>query len=192
MKFKELIDELEEVVEDAGKIPLSGGKCLINKEELFGIIEQIRLTYPEDLKQAEYVKKERGRILQDAEKEAKMLTDEAKNKVAKMVDESEIVRLAKQKASEIINDAQDKANQIFLQANEQATNVKEEKKKEINDYQDEVLTYIVSMLQKTETASEHAVSSIAKAIDELNKQYDSVRNIYEKVAQSRMNMLNQN
>ena len=70
MKFKELIDELEEFVEDAGKIPLSGGKCLINKEELFGIIEQIRLTYPEDIKQAEYVKKERDRILQDAEKEA--------------------------------------------------------------------------------------------------------------------------
>ena len=191
LKFKELIDELEEIIEDAGKIPLSGGKCLINKEELFGVIEQIRLTYPEDLKQAEYVKKERGRILQDAEKEAKILTDEAKNKVAKMVDDSEIVRLAKEKAAEIIKEAQDNANQIFNQANEQATAVKAEKKKEIDEYQDEVLSYIVSMLQKTESSSEHAVTTIAKAIDDLNKQYDAIRNIYEKVAQSRMNMLNQ-
>lgn len=191
LKFKELIDELEEVVEDAGKIPLSGGKCLINKEELFGIIEQIRLTYPEDIKQAEYVKKERDRILQDAEKEAKILTDEAKNKVAKMVDDSEIVRLAKQKAAEVLKEAQDSANEIVTKATEQANQVKEEKKKEINEYQDEVVSYIISMLQKTESSSEMVVTSIAKAIDDLNKQYDTIRNVYEKVAQSRMNMLNQ-
>ena len=191
MKFKELIDELEEFVEDAGKIPLTGGKCLVNKEELFGIIEQIRLTYPEDIKQAEYVKKERDRILQDAEKEAKILTDEAKNKVAKMVDDSEIVRLAKQKADEMLKEAQAQAAQIVTSATDQANQVKEEKRKEINDYQDDVVAYIVSMLQKTESSSEQVVSSIAKAIDELNRQYDTIRIVYEKVAQSRINMLNQ-
>ena len=191
MKFKELIDELEEFVEDAGKIPLSGGKCLINKEELFGIIEQIRLAYPEDIKQAEYVKKERDRILSDAEKEAKMLTDEAKNKVAKMVDDSEIVRLAKQKSEEIIKEAQNTAHGIVTTATDQANQVKDEKKKEINTYQDNVVDYIISMLQKTESSSEQAVASVAKALDDLNKQYDTLRGIYESVAQSRINMINQ-
>ena len=189
VNFKELIDELEEIIEDAGSIPLSGGKAIINKEEIFGIIEQVRLTYPEDLKQAEYVRKERDRILADAEKEAQYLTDEAKNKVAKMVDDSEIVRLAKQKAAEIIKEAQDMGNDLYNRAVEQANAAKEEKKMEIDKYQDEVLSYVVSMLQKAETNTEVGVATISKAIDDLNRQYDALRNIYEKVAQSRMNML---
>jgi len=189
LSFKELIDELEEIIEDAGSIPLSGGKAIINKEEIFGIIEQVRLTYPEDLKQAEYVRKERDRILADAEKEARMLTDEAKNKVAKMVDDSEIVRLAKQKASEIIEEAQNMGNDIYNRAVEQANLAKEERKADIDRYQDEVLSYVVSMLQKAETSTEQSVATVSKAIDDLNKQYDLVRNIYEKIAQSRMNML---
>ena len=86
MKFKELIDNLEELVEDASKLPLSN-KCMIDKEELFEVIKQIRLAYPEDLKQAEYVKKERDRILQDAEKEAEIIKEVAKNQVAKLVNE---------------------------------------------------------------------------------------------------------
>ena len=189
MKFKELIDELEEIIEDAGNIPLSGGKAIVNKEEIFGIIQQIRLSYPEDLKQAEYVRKERDRILADAEKEAMMLTDEAKSKVARMVDDSEIVRLAKQKASEILKEAQDMGNEQYNRALEQATAVKEEKKAEIDKYQDEVLSYVVSMLQKAESTTELSVSTVSKAIDDLNKQYDAIRSVYEKVAQSRMNML---
>lgn len=187
--FKDLIDELEEIIEDAGSIPLSGGKAIINKEEIFSLISQIRLNYPEDLKQAEYVRKERDRILADAEKEARILTDEAKNKVAKMVDDSEIVRLAKQKAAEIIKEAQDMGNDHFNRAVEQANAAKDEKKMEIDKYQDEVLSYVVSMLQKAESTTELSVSTVSKAIDELNKQYDAIRNIYEKVSQSRMNML---
>ena len=189
MNFKELIDELEEIIEDAGSIPLSGGKAIINKEEIFGIIEQIRLTYPEDLKQAEYVRKERDRILADAEKEAHMMTDEAKTKVAKMVDDSEIVRLAKQKASEILEEAQKMGNEAYNRAVEQAEAAKEERRADIDKYQDEVLSYVVSMLQKAESTTELSVSTISRTIDDLNRQYDLLRNIYEKVSQSRSNML---
>lgn len=189
LKFKELIDELEEIIEDAGNIPLSGGKAIINKEDIFGIIQQIRLSYPEDLKQAEYVRKERDRILADAEKEALMLTDEAKSKVSKMVDDSEIVRLAREKASEIVREAETMGNEHYNRVVEQANAVKDEKKAEIDKYQDEVLSYVVSMLQKAESTTEAGVATVSKAIDELNRQYDAIRSIYEKVAQSRMNML---
>lgn len=190
MKFKELIDELEEIIEDASKIPLSG-KCMVDKEEIFTIIEQIRLTYPEDIKQAEYVKKERDRILQDAQKEAQIITEEAKNKAAKMVDDSEIVNTAKQRANEIINDAQNTGNDIVNKATTQANEINQQKRKEINDYQDEVINYIVSMLQKSESATESTCATVSKTIDELNKQYELLRSVYDKVSQSRMNMQSQ-
>ena len=60
---------------------------------------------------------------------------------------------------------------------------------QIDKYQDEVLSYVVSMLQKAESTTELSVSTISRTIDDLNRQYDLLRNIYEKVSQSRSNML---
>lgn len=185
MKFKELIDNLEELVEDASKLPLSN-KCMIDKEELFEVIKQIRLAYPEDLKQAEYVKKERDRILQDAEKEAEIIKEEAKNKVAKMVNESEIVRGAREKATEILNEAQANASAIIAQGQETAKANAEESQRELAAYQEEVMTYIANVLHRAETASENAVSTVAKAINDMNGQYDALRAVYEALSKNRM------
>ena len=183
MKFKELIDELEEFVEDAQKVPLSN-KCVLDKEEIFNIVQQIRLSYPEDIKQAEYVKKERDRILADAEKEAQMIIEETKTKVAKMVDENEITRLAKQKAAEILGEAQKDADDIVVQAKEHANEIGEAKIAEINTYQDNAVDYVSQMLQRAESSTENSISTIAKSIEELNKKYDELRMIYDSVSQN--------
>lgn len=185
MKFKALIDELEEIIEDSSKLPFSS-KCAIDKEDIFGVIEQIRLAYPEDLKQAEYVKKERDRILQDAEKEAEIIKEEAKNKVAKLVNESEIVRLAKQKASEVLSEAQNNAAEIIAKAQEQAEAKAEEREKELEAYQEEVINYIANILHRAETTSESAVTAVVKAINDLNGQYDALRGIYDSLSKNRM------
>lgn len=188
MKFKELIDELEEIIEEAGKLPLSS-KCVIDKEDIFGVIEQIRLAYPEDMKQAEYVKKERDRILQDAEKEAQIIKEEAKTKMAKMVTDSEIVRLAKEKAAEILNEAKKEAGEIVAEGEQKAIAVAEDKEKELNAYKDEVMNYIGNILQRAENVSEAAVSTCAKAINDMNSQYDGLRAIYDSLAKNRMAIL---
>ena len=188
MKFKELIDELEEIIEEAGKLPISN-KCVIDKEDVFGVVQQIRLAYPEDLKQAEYVKKERDRILQDAEKEAQIIKEEAKTKMAKMVTDSEIVRLAKDKAAEILNDAKKEANAIVAEGEQKSAAIAEEKEKELNAYQDEVINYIANILQRAENSTEASVSNVAKAINDLNAQYDALRAIYDSLAKNRMAIL---
>ncbi len=184
MKFKELIDELEEVIEEASKIPLSN-KCMIDKEEIFNIIQQIRLTYPEDIKQAEYVRKERDRILQDAEKEANIITENTKAKVAKLVNDSEIVKLAKEKATEILQDATKNAQQILNEAEEQVRKIQEQKSQELQQEQETALAYIDGMLSQAETTAEYSVTSLVKLIDELNHHYDQLRSVYEKISGNR-------
>ncbi|MBE7020800.1 MAG: hypothetical protein E7411_05155 [Ruminococcaceae bacterium] len=181
MSFKELIDELEEIIEDANAIPLSGGKAIISKDEIFGIIEQIRLAYPNDIKEAEYVRKERDRILADAEKEAKILTDEAKNKVARMVDDSEIVRLAKQKASEIIEETQAKAREMHNDAVARTNAYEDQRKADLQRYQDSVIKYSLSSLQKAESTTEAGLATVKKAMDELTRQYESMSKLYETI-----------
>ena len=45
MDLQALIDELEEIVESASKVPFAN-KCMIDREEVWSVIEQIRLHYP--------------------------------------------------------------------------------------------------------------------------------------------------
>ena len=184
MKFKELIDELEEVIEDASKIPLSN-KCMIDKEEVFNIIQQIRLTYPEDIKQAEYVRKERDRILQDAEKESNIITENAKAKVAKLVNDSEIIKIAKEKATEILQDATKNAQQILNDSEEQVRKIQEQKSQELMQEQESALGYIDGMLGQAESTAESSVTAMVKLIDEMNQHYDQLRSVYEKISKNR-------
>ncbi len=184
MKFKELIDELEEVIEEASKIPLSN-KCMIDKEEIFNIIQQIRLTYPEDIKQAEYVRKERDRILQDAEKESNIIIENAKAKVAKLVNDSEIIKIAKEKATEILQDATKNAQQVLNDAEEQVRKIQEQKSQELMEEQEVAFNYIDGMLNQAETTAEYSVTSLVKLIDEMNHHYDQLRSVYEKISKNR-------
>ena len=188
MKFKELIDELEEIIEDSSKIPFSN-KCMIDKEEVFNVIQQVRLAYPEDIKQAEFVNKERERLIQEAEEEARIIKEEAKNKVAKLVNDSEIVRLAKEKAAEILNDAKNQAKGIVADGEAECAAMAEEREKQLRAYEDEVRGYIANVLQRAESASENAVSTISKTMAELNSQYDALRNVSESLSKNRVAIL---
>ena len=52
MKLETLIDELQTIVDEAFKLPLSGGKTVVNAEHLREIIEEMRVNLPVELKQA--------------------------------------------------------------------------------------------------------------------------------------------
>lgn len=64
MEIYTLLEELENIFENARNIPFTNCICL-NREEILQIIEDIRLNLPDDLKQARWVKEERQKILAD-------------------------------------------------------------------------------------------------------------------------------
>ena len=61
MEIFTLLETLEEMLENSKSIPFSD-KGIIDKEEMLEIIKEIRLKLPDELKQAKWVKEERGRI----------------------------------------------------------------------------------------------------------------------------------
>ena len=113
MEIFELFDNLEELIAEAGRIPLTG-KVVVNEDELIEVIEQIRNSLPDELRQARWVLKERKRIIADAENEAREIVQQAKDYTAKLDDENEITKLARQQAEEILLKAQEEAREIRL------------------------------------------------------------------------------
>lgn len=100
----ELINELEDIIDKGVAVPFTG-RCLLDKEELLELIQEIKLKLPTDLEQAKWIKNERQNIINDANKEAEEIIKTANDKLIAMVDENEITKKATQKASEIMDRA---------------------------------------------------------------------------------------
>ena len=106
---------MEDIIDEASKFPLSN-KIIIEKEELLDIINDIRLKLPEEINRANWVAKERQRILTEAQTEADSMLEKAKKIQDGLLNDTEIVKMAKEKASEILNTAENKAYELKVNA----------------------------------------------------------------------------
>ncbi len=122
MEILSIIETLEDLIEKSITIPLTG-RCLVDKEEVLEIIKEIRLKLPDDIKQAQWLKEERQKILLEAQKEANSIIQDAENKIAALVDEHEITQKAYEQADEIISNAQKTAREIRLGTKEYADSI---------------------------------------------------------------------
>lgn len=122
MDVLKLIDEIEDILENASSLPFSS-KVMVDADELYEIIREIRIKLPDEIKQASWIKEERQRILAEAQKDADTLLNEAESKLEELVEEDEITKKAKERAEEIISKAQNNAKSIRLGALEYADNI---------------------------------------------------------------------
>jgi len=117
-----LLDRLDQLIDSAPEIPLTG-KSLINAEEALDLIDKIRNTLPEEVKRAEWLTSEKDRMLKESQAEAERIVVQAEEYAAKMVSESEIVRRAHDEAKRIIENARREAREMEKGASEYAEGV---------------------------------------------------------------------
>lgn len=127
-----LIEKLDDVIHDARGVPLSGD-VRVNKEEMYDLLDQMRATIPEEIKQARWIVKERQEMLAEAKREAERIVTEAKDKQAQLVSQEEVVRQAERLAEDIVEEARAREREIRLGA---------------EDYADEILSTLEVNLQK--------------------------------------------
>lgn len=105
MKVLELLEELEDIVDAATKVPMMS-KVMVEAEDIFSIIREVRLALPDDVQQAKWIRDERDRILADAKTEYEKIIREAKKQADYLVESNEITVRATKLAQEIRQDAE--------------------------------------------------------------------------------------
>ena len=106
MKVLELLDELDEIIEVASSVPVVR-KVMVDPNEITEIVKEIRLELPDEIQQAQWIKNERARILDEAKAEYESILEEARTKAEQMVEQDEITIKAKQRADEIVRVARE-------------------------------------------------------------------------------------
>ena len=136
MDVMALIDRIEEALDTGRSVPLMCGR-LVDIEKVYEIIDEIRGNFPDELKQARWIVKERQEMLEEAEKEANRILEEARDRAESMASEQEVVRRASEQAASILDEARQQEREIRLGA---------------EDYADEMLANLEVNLGKLLTA----------------------------------------
>ncbi len=115
MDIQHLVDRLEDLVDEGRHIPFSKF-TVIDEERTLEIIDQMRISIPEEIEKAARVLAQRDRILAQANEEAGRLVQLARERGDQMIDKEALVSLAKSKADKMIEAANDEADNITSDA----------------------------------------------------------------------------
>jgi DNA anti-recombination protein RmuC len=113
MKVLDLLEEIEEICDTAPGVPLTN-KIMVDKAELLEIVDDIRNALPDEIRQAQFIKDERERILNEAKDEYETIIRDAEQRSDILVDQNEITTRAKQHANELEESAASNAKQLKM------------------------------------------------------------------------------
>jgi cell division septum initiation protein DivIVA len=99
-----LIDKIDDLVHNAKAVPLTD-QVRVDREEVYDILDQMRATIPEEIKQARWIVKERQEMLAESKREADRLLAEAHEQAMREASQPEIVKSAEHQAQDILDDA---------------------------------------------------------------------------------------
>ena len=125
MSIYNLLDQLESTIEGSKRAFMQNDKIIISPDELYQLIDQIRSTVPDDIKDAQWVKKEEEQIKKKAQEDYERIIEEAHLRAQDLVCETEIYRLAEIRVKEMLDEANQAAHDITLGAFNYANDIME-------------------------------------------------------------------
>lgn len=111
MNIDDLLDMMDETIEEAFTVPLTG-KRMVDADKLRDIIDDVRLNMPTEIRQAKAIVKDRTDIVEDARREADSIVKKAEERARVIVSEQEIVKQSQARAAEIVQNAQQHAKEM--------------------------------------------------------------------------------
>lgn len=112
MKIDELLDQMDELLDEAFSVPFSGGKRVVDVDRVREIIDDIRLNMPTEIRQAKDIVADRMEIIKNAKREAEDTVKRAEERARALVAQEAVVRAAQQRANEINTAAQTHSREL--------------------------------------------------------------------------------
>jgi bifunctional DNA-binding transcriptional regulator/antitoxin component of YhaV-PrlF toxin-antitoxin module len=116
------VERLESLVASGKKLPLTNN-VVVDQAAVLELIDQLRTSVPDEVRQARRITEEAGRITDRAHEEGEAIIARAQEQAAMMIEERELVKLAQQRAGEILVSANRAAAEVRRGADEYAAGV---------------------------------------------------------------------
>ena len=122
--MENIISELYDMVQDARAVPLAADKCIVERDKVLDMLDEIIAQMPVELKQARTIVESRNELITQARREAELLVRQASEKAEKMITEDSVYQQTKNRCQEMVDQTQARMAQL---------------RKVSNDYMDDAL-----------------------------------------------------
>lgn len=138
-RIEQLIEDIYEFVESCRMQPLSSTKVIVPKDELYDLLDELRLRTPDEIKRYQKIIANRDAIIADAEEKANGIMSQAQEHVKNLINEHEIMQQAYYQANEMI-----------MQASMEAEKIRKEAQQEVDQIRGGALAYSHDVLTEVE------------------------------------------
>ena len=135
---EDIIGALYDMVQDARSMPLAADKCILERDRVLDMLDEIIAQLPGELKQSRTIVESRNELISQARREAEMIMRQAQEEARQLVLKEAIYVEAKRRAEELVVQTQERIAAL---------------KKAGNEYMDEAL-------RKTEEVIAEALSDV--------------------------------
>ena len=115
MDILQLIDRLEELFNDAKAVPFTHN-VIVDEDRMLELIDQMRISIPEEVKKAQQVVAQRDRVMAQAQEEANRTLDIARQKADQFIQKDTITQEAQRRAEQILAQARADAEATRIDA----------------------------------------------------------------------------
>jgi hypothetical protein len=106
-----LVDRLEELINDGWHIPLTSN-IVIDEEEFLDIVDQMRITIPDEVKQSKRIMQEKDRLISQAEEESERILTLAREQNQSLVSDHEVLKAAEAQRQAIIEEGRNEVREL--------------------------------------------------------------------------------
>ena len=115
---EDIIGALYDMVQDARSMPLAADKCILERDRVLDMLDEIIAQLPGELKQSRAIVESRNELVSQARREAESILSEAREKAKQMVMKEAIYVEARKRSEELVAQTQNRINQLRKAGNE--------------------------------------------------------------------------
>ena len=99
--IEDIINSLYDMVQDARSLPLGADKCILERDKVLDMLDEVIAQLPAELKQSRTIVESRNDLIGQARREAETIIRDAKEQAARMVSQEAIYEEAKRQCAEM-------------------------------------------------------------------------------------------
>lgn len=116
--IEDVIGALYDMVQDARSMPLAADKCILERDRVLDMLDEVIAQLPGELKQSRTIVESRNELINQARREAESIVRQAQEQAKQMVTQEEVYLEAKRRSDELIAMTQERIGQLRKAGNE--------------------------------------------------------------------------
>lgn len=115
---EDIIGTLYDMVQDARSMPLAADKCILERERVLDLLDEIISQLPAEIKQSRTIVESRNELISQARRESEAILRQAQDRANELIAKEEIYKEAKKRSEELVAQTQERINQLRKAAND--------------------------------------------------------------------------